>query len=250
MASGDVLRALYPEMAVAGYSRVDGVIAFYGRVSALLAEAGPDAVVVDFGAGRGAFVDDPVQARVDARTLRGRAGRVVGIDVDEAVLANPTIDEAHVVKVGDPLPLADGSVDLVVSSHTFEHVTDPGWAAAEIDRVLKPGGWLCALTPNRRGYIGVGARLVPNRLHVTALRRLQPRKPAEDTFPTAYLLNTPAALRRWFSPSRFEHVVWTMDNEPAYVGRSAVAARLTKALFSVTPPPLRSVLFVFLRKRP
>lgn len=250
MASGDLLRALYPEIAAGGFSRVDGVMAFYGRVGALLAEAGPSALVVDFGAGRGAFLDDPVRARVDARLLRGRAGRVIGIDIDEAVLTNPSVDEAHVVKVGDPLPLRDQSVDLVVSSHTFEHVAEPGWAAGEIDRVLKPGGWVCALTPNRWGYIGVGARLVPNRLHVSALRRLQPGKPAEDTFPTTYLMNTPAALERWFPPARYHHVVWTMDNEPAYVGRSAGAARATKALFSLTPPPLRSILFAFLHKRP
>lgn len=250
MASGAPLEALYPEIAAGGFSRVDGIMAFYGRVGALLAEAGPDSLVVDFGAGRGAFLDDPVRARVDARLLRGRAGRLVGIDIDEAVMANPTVDEAHVVKVGDPLPLPDRSADLVVSTHTFEHVADPAWAAGEIDRVLKPGGWLCALTPNRWGYIGIGARLVPNRLHVRALRRLQPAKPAEDTFPTAYLLNTPAALERWFPPAGYHHVVWTMDNEPAYVGRSVPAAWATKAMFSLTPPPLRSILFIFLRKRP
>ncbi len=244
----DPLRALYPEMAAGGFSRVDGTMAFYGRVGALLAETGPDALVLDFGAGRGAFLDDPVRARRDARLLRGRAGRVVGIDIDEAVLTNPAVDEAHVVKVGDPLPLDDGSVDLVVSNYTFEHIADPAWASGEIDRVLRPGGWACALTPNRWGYIGVGARLVPNRLHVGVLRRLQPTKPAEDTFPTTYLLNTPGALQRWFPPDRYDHAVWTMDNEPAYVGRSAAAARLNKAIFSITPPALRSILFAFLHK--
>ena len=237
-------------MAAGGFSRVDGTIAFYSRVGALLAECGPDPLVVDFGAGRGAFLDDPVRARRDARLLKGRAGRVVGIDIDEAVLGNPSVDEAHVVKVGDPVPLGEGSVDLVVSSYAFEHVADPAWASGEIDRVLRPGGWMCALTPNRWGYIGLGARLVPNGLHVRALRRLQPSKKTEDTFPTTYLLNTPGVLRRWFPPDRYDHAVWTMDNEPAYVGRSAVAARLNKAVFSITPPALRSILFVFLHKRP
>ena len=246
----DVLRSLYPETAAGGFSRVDGTIAFYLRVGALLGDIGPEAVVLDLGAGRGAFLDDPVRARRDLRRLRGRARRVIGIDVDDAVLGNPAMDEAHIVKVGDPLPVADLSVDLLVSDYTFEHIADPAWGAREIDRVLRTGGWLCARTPNRWGYIGVGARLVPNRLHVAMLRRLQPQKPAEDTFPTTYLLNTPHALRRWFPEERYEHLVWTMDNEPAYVGGSTAAARLNKALFSLTPPPLRSILFVFLRKRP
>lgn len=249
MPSSEPIKVLYPEVAVGGYSRVDGTIAFYGRVGALLAEIGPGAVVLDLGAGRGAFLEDPVRARRDARLLRGRASRVIGVDLEEAVLSNPALDEAHVVRAGDPLPLADGTMDLVVSDHTFEHIAEPAWAAGEIDRVLKPGGWLCGRTPNRWGYIGVGARMVPNRLHVAVLERLQPGKAAEDTFPTTYLLNTTAQLERWFPSSDYDHSVWAMDNEPAYVGRSTAAARLTKAAFSLTPPRLRSILFVFLRKR-
>lgn len=250
MATDEPLMVLYPEIAAGGYSRVDGTMAFYVRVGALLTEAGSDAVVVDFGAGRGAFVDQGAPAHRDARLLRGRAGRVIGIDVDKAVLDNPAVDEAHVVRVGESLPVVDGTVDLVVSDYVFEHIADPAWAAGEIGRILRPGGWLCARTPNRWGYIGLGARAVPNSLHVGALRRLQPQKPAEDTFPTTYLLNTPAALRRWFPPNLFHHVVWAMDNEPAYVGHSLMAAKMTKALFNVTPPRLRSVLLAFLQKRP
>lgn len=249
MATNELLKMLYPEILAGGFSRVDGTMAFYVRVAALLSEATPDPVVVDFGAGRGAFLGHGAPAHRDARLLRGRAGRVIGIDVDEAVLNNPAVDEAYVVRIGEPLPVGDSTVDLVVSDYVFEHIADPAWAAGEIDRILRPGGWLCARTPNRRGYIGLGARAVPNSLHVSTLRRLQPQKPAEDTFPTTYLLNTPAALRRWFPPSGYDHVVWTMDNEPAYVGRSALAARVTKAVFALTPPPLRSILFVFLRKR-
>jgi len=250
MPAAEPLRLLYPEMAAGGFSRVDGMMIFYGRVGALLAERGPDTVVVDFGAGRGAFLEDPVQARRDARLLRGRARRVIGIDIDDAVLANPSLDEAHAVKVGDMLPIGDGTVDLVVSNYAFEHIADPMWASSEIDRILRPGGWLCAITPNRWGYIGIGARAIPNRLHVRMLHHLQPLKAAEDTFPTTYRLNTPFAFRRWFPPTRYEHAVWTADTEPAYVGRSLFAARVSKALFSLTPPPARSLLFAFLRKRP
>ena len=36
---------------------------------------------------------------------------------------------------------------------------DPESVAAEIDRVLRPEGWICARTPNRNGYIAWGARL-------------------------------------------------------------------------------------------
>jgi SAM-dependent methyltransferase len=48
-----------------------------------------------------------------------------------------------------------------VSDFTFEHIVDPAQAARELDRVLKHGGWLCARTPNRYGYIALANRFVP-----------------------------------------------------------------------------------------
>ncbi len=38
------------------------------------------------------------------------------------------------------LSLADGSVDLVLSSDVFEHIPEPYEAHAEVYRILKPGG--------------------------------------------------------------------------------------------------------------
>jgi SAM-dependent methyltransferase len=243
------LTSLYPELQAGGFSRVDGTVAFYARIHALLGEIGPGGVVLDYGAGRGAFLEDPVPFRRDLRRLQGKCERIVGIDIDDAVLRNPALDEAHVICSGERLPLDDASIDLVVTDHTFEHVTDPEWVVWELDRVLRPGGWLCARTPNRWGYIGLGARAVPNKLHARFLRRLQPTKRSEDTFPTAYRLNTPRALKRWFPTQGYRHVVYASDSEPSYVGRSVTAARLSRIAFALTPPPLRSVLYVFLQKR-
>ncbi len=44
------------------------------------------------------------------------------------------------------LPLPDGSVDVVLSSQTLEHVTDPTAYLAEAYRVLRPGGRLVLST--------------------------------------------------------------------------------------------------------
>lgn len=241
--------ALYPEIRAGRFSRVDGTIEFYVRVHALLLDLQPGPVVLDFGAGRGAFVEDPVPIRRDLRRLQGRAGRVVGVDIEQAVMRNPTLDEAHVVRGDDPLPLADGSVDLVIADFAFEHVTNPALVASELDRVLRPAGWVCARTPNRWGYIGLGARLVPRRMRAGALRRLNSERRSEDSFPTVYRMNTGEALKRWFPPHRYEHVVYAADSEPAYVAGSKTAARLIRAACALTPPPLRSVLYVFLHKR-
>jgi SAM-dependent methyltransferase len=46
------------------------------------------------------------------------------------------------------LPLADGSVDLVLSLELVEHVPEPAAVLAEIARVLKPGGTVILSVPS------------------------------------------------------------------------------------------------------
>jgi SAM-dependent methyltransferase len=239
-------KPLYPESAAGGFSHVDSTVAFYSRVNALLS---PDSVVVDLGAGRGAFLEDPVSYRRDLRRLRGKVARVIGLDVDEAVLDNPALDDAHPIKVGGSFPLADKSVDLMVSDFTFEHISDPAQVAREISRVLRPGAWLCARTPNRFGYIGIPTQVVPNGLHGRVLARVQPDRQAKDTFPTCYRLNTMADLKRHFPEDEFEHCSYLADSEPAYFGGSTAACRVVRAVSQIVPGRYRSVLFVFLRRK-
>jgi SAM-dependent methyltransferase len=246
----DPLARLYPEIRAGGFSHVDGTIAFYTRVNALLASSPSVDVLVDFGAGRGAAAEDPVPYRRQLRDFRGRVGSVVGLDIDPIVLTNPLLDVAEVLRDQDPFPLPDASVDMIVSDYCFEHVRNPSWVTAEMDRILRPDGWICARTPNRHGYVGLGARLIPNRFHLPLLRHLQPTKPAVDTFPVAYRLNTPQQVGNWFRPSRYHQVVYAADSEPAYVGRSVTMARLTRLLTGLTPARLRSMLYIFLQKTP
>ena len=46
------------------------------------------------------------------------------------------------------LPLADNSVDIILSSEVVEHLPDPVPALKEMARVLKPGGYAMVTTPN------------------------------------------------------------------------------------------------------
>jgi SAM-dependent methyltransferase len=52
-----------------------------------------------------------------------------------------------ILGVGEHLPFRDGSVDAVISIAVLEHVRDPFRCAAEIVRVLKPGGKLVCCVP-------------------------------------------------------------------------------------------------------
>ncbi len=242
----EVVGLFFPEIAAGGFTRIDGTVAFYSRINALVSDT---SVVVDFGAGRGQFISDPVGYRRDLRWLKGRVQRVIGLDVDDAVLENPALDESHLIFDERPLPLTDGSVDLIVSDFTFEHVKNPHWLAEELSRILKAGGWICARTPNKWGYIAIFARLFPNRLHDAVLRVVQPRKKSIDTFPTFYRLNTRRDLLRSFSVQHFEHIIFEHDAEPAYSANSMLGWRLGLFLSRISPRRVQSMLFIFLRKK-
>jgi SAM-dependent methyltransferase len=206
--------------------------------------------VLDFGAGRGEGpLDDGVPYRRALRILRGKCAHVIGVDVAQAVLDNPFVDEAFVVAPGEPLPIADQSVDLIVSDAVFEHIAQPDLVASELVRVLRPSGWICARTPNRWGYIGIGTNLVPNRWHVAWLRRLQPRRKDIDVFPTVYRLNTRGALARFFPRSQFLDCTYGYFGEPAYFGNSKLLWRVVLLMFRFSPEALAGTWFVFLQKR-
>jgi ubiquinone/menaquinone biosynthesis C-methylase UbiE len=80
------------------------------------------------------------------------AAAVEGVDVDgerieAARSAHPEIS-FHVAEEGR-LPFPDDSFDGVFMNEVFEHVADEHEALEEVHRVLKPGGWLILISPNR-----------------------------------------------------------------------------------------------------
>lgn len=241
------LEAFFPEVKVAGFTLMDGTVAFFNQVRALVT---PEHTVLDFGAGRGAPVlEDRNPYRRRLACLRGDVARVIGVDVDPDVKTNPMLDEAHVIDPGGPLPLPDASVDLVVADWVLEHLDDPAAAGRELQRVLKPGGWICARTVHRWSYPAVASRLTPDRVRERLLFSVQHRRKAEDVFPVRYRANTRPALRHAFPPDAFEHVVVGWWPEPAYAGSSSVLWGADRLLRRVAPASLGGALFVFLRRR-
>jgi len=93
----------------------------------------PRGLTLDVGCGEGRLT----------RELAGRGYDVVGIDastalVDEARAADP--DGRYEVASIDALPFADGAAQLAVCVNVLPHVHDLDAAAAELARVLAPGG--------------------------------------------------------------------------------------------------------------
>jgi SAM-dependent methyltransferase len=150
---------------------------------ALALERAPaGARVLHLGAGRDAL---EVGARLPGRSL-------VAVDCDEWGLAlNPASEK--VLASGESLPFPDSTVDLILCEHVFEHLEAPKAVLAECFRVLKPGGAMLFLTPNRWSYVAVAAALTPYRFHVW-YKSLMIGTAQVDTFATFYRINTRRAI--------------------------------------------------------
>lgn len=165
--------------------------------------------VLDLGAGSGLleFMD-----------MRDSLRTVIGIDVDAAISRNSLVDHA-VRGSGDRIPFKDATFDLVVSNNVLEHLEEPDATFLEIERVLKPDGSFLFKTPNRRHYVPLLARLIPQRLHSAVV---QSRGRTEsDVFQTRYRANSPKRVRRLAEQANlFAVEIETLEGRPEY-GRIA-----------------------------
>jgi ubiquinone/menaquinone biosynthesis C-methylase UbiE len=98
--------------------------------------------VLDLGAGAGDF----------AGALAREGVEVIGVEVAEGALGrarsrHPGL-EFRLAPLDGPLPLEDGSFDVVWASEVIEHVADTARWLAEVRRVLAPGGSVLLTTPS------------------------------------------------------------------------------------------------------
>jgi SAM-dependent methyltransferase len=227
-----------------GYLELDGTVEFYGRVTSILR---PEHTVLDIGAGRGAwFHDDTCAYRKSVRDIRSKVSRLIGADIDPAVLSNPATSE-NVLIIGGRLPLPDNCVDVIVGDYVLEHIEDPRAFCAEIDRLLRPNGYFCARTPHKYCYVSIAARLIRNSRHSRVLSAVQPDRKAEDVFPTAYRLNTLRSIRAHFAG--FENFSYLYATAPQYFWGKRSIYRMFLLLHRILPTVLTANIFIFLRKR-
>jgi uncharacterized protein YbaR (Trm112 family)/SAM-dependent methyltransferase len=132
---GRAVRWLRPPLPYDRHGRWCGQKAFE---YALLATGGSDPVVIDLGAGEGK--DDQ---------LAGLSQRTRDLLLRTDIYPGPKADfvaDAH------RIPMADGTVDGVLLQGVVEHVARPWDIAAEIVRILKPGGVVFCEAPFVQWY--------------------------------------------------------------------------------------------------
>lgn len=185
----------------------------------------------------------------ELQDLRSVAREVVGIDVDAAAAANPTIDRFGLIQ-SDIWPIADASVDVCFADWVLEHVERPEAFFGEAARVLKPGGVFCARTPNRYGYFALAARAIPNRWHAKVLSRVMPERQEQDVFPTRYWCNTGRRLKRILGASGFDSIAIDYpDVAPVYLRFSRLLYTLGVAYGRWAPVWTRGYILVSARRR-
>lgn len=185
----------------------DDFLGMYDRLAALLRERAREGdLMLDAGCGSG---------RVFRYELPRRPRLIVGVDLTEEPRGNPNIDAAARADLAR-LPFRHSVFDLAVSSHVVEHLAAPEAVFRELARVLKPGGALLILTPNRWHYVTLAARLLPHHVHV-AFNRWR-GVDARDIFPTRYRANTAGRLRRLLEGAGlFVERLDQFETEPEYL---------------------------------
>jgi len=98
--------------------------------------------ILDNGTGLGTYLE--AIGRANPASLR------VGLEIEhERAVAALARAGAIVLGVGESLPFAGDSFDLILSNEVIEHVADDRTAMAEMARVARPGGRIVIFAPNR-----------------------------------------------------------------------------------------------------
>ncbi|MEX0800472.1 MAG: methyltransferase domain-containing protein [Dehalococcoidia bacterium] len=96
--------------------------------------------ILDAGCGVGAFV----------RRLGEFSSDVYGFDIDEERVREGAGQVPNLVlSVGESIPFADDTFDVVLLHEVLEHVTNDVETLREVRRVLRPGGRAVVFCPNR-----------------------------------------------------------------------------------------------------
>jgi SAM-dependent methyltransferase len=108
----------------------------------------PEARILDLGSGVGNFVVACRKCGLKAFGIEpdriGQGSSVTSLQIARQRLDSP----AFAAALGEQLPFADATFDLVVLDQVIEHVRDQTRVLAEAFRVLKPGGAMYVACPN------------------------------------------------------------------------------------------------------
>ena len=206
--------------------------------------------VLDLGSGTG------YPAVLAAQTV-GPNGSVMGIDLAEQMLdvarrKATALGLANVTfRTGDvtTLPFEAASFDAVTSRFCLMFLPDISKAAAEISRVLKPGGWLAAAvwsTPDKNPSI---------RLSMEAIKQVVEMPPPDPTAPGIFRLGAPGDLAGMLQRAGLNDITeqeflaeWSYaSTEEYYTSLTELAAPIQNLMAKLTREQIQEVKQLILK---
>jgi SAM-dependent methyltransferase len=187
--------------------------------------------VMDFGCGRGGLVGqmrvagtDAYGVDIDERFIH--SGRVLSRmwDVDRPILS--------LMEVGGRTIFKDGFFDAVITDQVLEHVADLDALAAEISRILRPGGMVFHRFPGRR-------LLIEPHYHLPAVHWLAPRsRPRRLAIRALLGLGARGSLPREMPPQAKAEIIGTYaDTQTFYRAAPAIAETFARHGISLSFGP-------------
>ncbi len=185
----------------------DGTLLFYNWLRQYIKN---EFVVLNVGAGHTA--DRKVQS------FKGEVKKVIGVDIDKAVLQNQDLDKSIVIKKNE-LPFENDHFDLAWADFVLEHVETPQVLLNEVRRVLKPGASFFFRTPNKYHYVSLISSITPHWFHELVVQRACGSLSKEhEIYPTFYKLNNKNAILKNAKLAGFKNMeLRFIECDPSYM---------------------------------
>ena len=200
---------------------------------------------LDVGCGRDIFPSN----RRAAELLAQRCRLLVGIDPSENINENVFLHERANCLLENYR--TEQQFDLVTLRMVAEHITTPETTAASLARLTRKGGHAVIYTVNKWSPAPLLAAITPLSVHVLIKRFLWGTR-EEDSFPTAYKLNTRADLSRYLSTAGFAEVSFAYIDDCRSFAQQRSLAPLELILWRMLrllglPYPERCIIAIYRR---
>jgi SAM-dependent methyltransferase len=136
------------------HSSVSAADAYASKIDSYFRHARSEIVpLVPHGAQRVLEIGCGAGATLAMLKARGLAGWTAGVELTPgaAAVARGVVDEVYEGSIeAIELPIADGSLDVVLCLDVLEHLVDPWAVVRRVQRLVRPGGAIIASIPNVR----------------------------------------------------------------------------------------------------
>lgn len=159
-----------------------------------------------------------------AALQRSGASHVIGVDVSESACLHAHEKYGLDARTGhaEQIPLADASMEVVVSFETIEHVLNPIRFLDECARILSPGGVLIISTPNK----GVYSTETTNPYHCSEMTESEFASALASKFTSIRFYAQCSASAAWWSARSFSCVNSPWIRIPGFWRTRTLAQRI------------------------